>query len=124
MGKIIKLTESDLTRIVRRVINEVESSNAFAGQYIPVTTLPNKFSAIKFKNPMNYDQVEAIMSKLGSTYHFPKNWNNVKGTFNGGEFWSGEKHGTYNISYYNMKDKTSYNGRPSDKKYLMLIKNN
>jgi hypothetical protein len=124
MGKIIKLTESDLTRIVRRVINEVASSNPYEGQYTPVTTLPNKFSAIKFKNPMNYDQVESIMSRFGSKYHFPKNWDNVKGTFNGGEFWSGEKHGTYNISYYNMKDKTSYNGRPSDKKYLMLIKNN
>ena len=124
MGKIIKLTESDLTRIIKKVINEVASPNAFAGQYTPVTTLPNKFSAIKFNKPMDYNQVEEIMSKLGTTYHFPKNWDNVKGTFNGGEFWSGEKHGTYNISYYNMKDKTSYNGRNTDKKYLMIIKNN
>jgi hypothetical protein len=122
MKKIIKLTESDLTRIVRRVINE-SSINDFTGQFTSVTTSPSKVSAIKFNKPMNYDQVEQIMSKLGTTYHFPKYWENINGTFNSGEFWSGEKQGTYNISFYDMKDKSKYNGHKSDLKYLMLIKN-
>ena len=118
MARIIRLTERDLTRIVRQTILEMESSNEFTN----ITALPIKAPAIKFNKPMDYGEVESIMEKYGSTYRFPINWDWVKGTFNSGEYWTGNKHGTYNISYYNMKDKQSENGNRFDKKYLMLVK--
>ena len=118
MARIIRLTERDLTRIVRQTIVEMESSNEFTN----ITALPIKAPAIKFNKLMDYDEVESIMKKYGSTYRFPINWDSVKGTFNGGEYWSGDKNGTYNIGYYDMKDKEKYNGHRNDKKYLMLVK--
>jgi len=118
MSRIVRLTESDLTRIVRQTIMEMESSNEFT----TIIALPIKASAIKFNKLMDYDEVESIMEKYGSTYRFPINWDWVKGTFNSGEYWTGNKHGTYNISYYDMKDKQPYHGKRFDKKYLMLIK--
>jgi hypothetical protein len=118
MSRIVRLTERDLSNIVKRTIMEMESSNEF-------TTLlasPAKVSVIRFNKPMDYNEVESIMKKYGSTYRFPINWDSVKGTFNGGEYWSGDKNGTYNIGYYDMKDKEKYNGHRNDKKYLMLVK--
>ena len=117
MARIIRLTERDLTRIVRQTILEMESSNEFTN----ITALPIKAPAIKFNKLMDYDEVESIMEKYGSTYRFPINWDWVKGTFNSGEYWTDSVRG-YNIGYYNMKDKESYRGNRLEKKYLMLVK--
>ncbi len=56
MGKIIKLTESDLTRIVRRVIQEQSGDNCFKGY---------KFSQVfqsnisKIKSGQNYSKTDS-----------------------------------------------------------------
>ena len=120
MARIIRLTERDLTRIVRQTILEMESSNEFTN----ITALPIKAPAIKFNKLMDYDEVESIMKKYGSTYRFPINWDWVKGTFNSGEYWDSTTHGRYNISYYNMKDKQLHHGHRNHKKYLILVKKN
>jgi hypothetical protein len=44
MKKVIRLTESDLTRIVRRVVEEVESSNGYSNlEKCATTSFQNKF---------------------------------------------------------------------------------
>jgi len=118
MKKIVRLTESDLTKIVRQIIFETESST----QHTTIVTKPITVNAIKFNQPMDYDSVEEIMKTYGSSYRFPNNWDAIKDTYNNGEFWTNQKHGTYNISYYDMKDKSNKNSHRNDKKYLLLIK--
>jgi hypothetical protein len=120
MTRIIRLTESDLARIVKKSIVEMESSSEFTKHI----GSPTKVSIIKFNKQMDYDEVESIMKKYESTYRFPNNWNSIKDTFNSGEYWTGNKHGTYNISYYDMEDKQSKHGNRFHKKYLMLVKKN
>ncbi len=125
--KRIRLTERELTNIVKKVISEIETEtedlpSGLPSKYTKIMTSPTKVQAIKFDTPMDYDGVERIMKKFGSQYRFPSNWEKIKNTFNTGHFWSGDEHGTYNKGYYSMKDKEKYNGHRGDKKYLLLIK--
>ena len=120
MSRIIRLTELDLARIVKKTIMEMESSDEFTTHI----GSPTKVSIIKFNKPMDYDGALSILKKYESTYRFPKNWDSIKDTFNSGEYWDTTSHGTYNISYYNMKDKQLHNGNRLNKKYLILVKKN
>ena len=117
MSRIIRLTELDLARIVKKTIVEMESSNEFTTHI----GSPTKVTIIKFNKLMDYDGALAILKKYESTYRFPKNWDSIKNTFNSGEYWTDSVRG-YNIGYYNMKDKESYRGNRLEKKYLMLVK--
>jgi len=120
MKKVVRLTESDLARIVRQTIMEMESSNEFTNHI----GSPTKVSIIKFNKQMDYDGALSMLKKYGSTHRFPNNWDSIKDTFNSGEYWDSTTHGTYNISYYNMKDKQLHNGHRLHKKYLILVKKN
>jgi hypothetical protein len=120
MKRIIRLTESDLARIVKKSIVEMESSNEFTKHI----GSPTKVSIIKFNKQMDYDGALSMLKKYGSTYRFPNNWDSIKDTFNSGEYWDSTTHGTYNISYYDMKDKQLNNGNRLNKKYLILVKKN
>jgi hypothetical protein len=120
MKRIIRLTESDLARIVKKSIVEMESSNEFTKHI----GSPTKVSIIKFNKQMDYDGALSMLKKYGSTHRFPKNWDSIKNTFNSGEYWDSTTHGTYNISYYDMKDKQLNNGNRLNKKYLILVKKN
>lgn len=125
MKKIIKLTESDLIRIVKRVINENLDSDTlsrYKGQYYEVKLKPLNMTGYVFKKGMDYDEIEKIMSTIGSSYKIPTFWDRLKDTFNQGHFWTGSKHGTYNIGYYDFKDKRQVNGHRFDEKNLMVIK--
>lgn len=120
MKKVVRLTESDLARIVRQTIMEMESSNEFTNHI----GSPTKVSIIKFKKQMDYDGALSILKEYESTYRLPKNWDSIKDTFNSGEYWDSTTHGTYNISYYDMKDKQLHHGNRLHKKYLILVKKN
>ena len=120
MSRIIRLTELDLARIVKKTIMEMESSDEFTTHI----GSPTKVSIIKFNKPMDYDGALSILKKYESTYRFPKNWDSIKNTFNSGEYWDSTTHGRYNISYYNMKDKQLHHGHRNHKKYLILVKKN
>ena len=95
MSRIIRLTELDLARIVKKTIMEMESSNEFTTHI----GSPTKVSIIKFNKPMDYDGALSILKKYESTHRFPKNWDSIKDTFKSGEYWDTTSHGTYNISY-------------------------
>jgi hypothetical protein len=120
MSRIIRLTESDLARIVKKSILEMESPSEFTKHI----GSPTKVSIIKFKKQMDYDGALSILKEYESTYRLPNNWDSIKDTFNSGEYWDSTTHGTYNISYYDMKDKQLHHGNRLHKKYLMLVKKN
>jgi len=127
--EILNLYEGDfygtLKNMVDNAVNTVkktENIEKFKGKYETVTTSPTKKTAYVFKTPIEFKEVEKIMSTLGSSYILPKDMGPYKNTFTSGEYWTDEKHGTYNISYYDFKNKDEYNTNSLRKKKLMVIK--
>jgi len=113
--KIVILTESDLIRIVKKVLKEETTSK--------VITKPTRLN-VKVFNNINYKDAEKLINKYKNDgYHLPKYWENIKDTFTTGEYWTGLHSGTYNVEYYDFKDKQKYRGNSLHKKNLILIKN-
>lgn len=118
MSKIIRLTESELIQIVKRVINEANDLSLFR----EVKTKPSNMTAYILKKPVTFQEAQNIMDSLGDKYKLASNLMNHKDTLNDGEYWTNKKHGNYNIEYFSFKDKAFYNGNSLHKKRLMIFK--
>ena len=61
MKKLVKLTESDLTRIVKRVINE-QSEDEYDGDYAP--TLKEKIEGVIRNSVTNREEVIQVLEDI------------------------------------------------------------
>ena len=80
MGKIIKLTESDLVKIIERVISEQSTSGR---QQINYSNIPNFHNEMKKIKGLKWNDMGKFYSGVvnGVTYKFKENGPNGQGTY-------------------------------------------